>query len=126
MNTRLRPIRAAILLACLAGALALPLQSGEKDKEKSYALLSGSVHSVEGFAISGVPVSVRHQEDRKPRWRAVSDTRGEFALRLPAEAATYEVTTESNEHENQTKTVKVAGTGKETVVVLFRLARKGK
>jgi hypothetical protein len=88
--------------------------------------LSGSVHSADGFALPGVPVSVKRSDDRKPRWRAVSDARGEFALRLPAEAATYEVATESKEHENQSKTVKVAGTDKETVVVLFRLAPKEK
>ncbi|MGH9805297.1 MAG: carboxypeptidase-like regulatory domain-containing protein [Candidatus Acidiferrales bacterium] len=126
MNLRRRIIVVGFLLASLAGAPALPLQGGEKDKGKSYALLSGSVHSAEGFALAGVPVSVRRDDDRKPRWRAVSDTRGEFALRLPSEAATYEVATESKEHKNQTKTVKVAGTDKETVVVLFRLSPKNK
>lgn len=126
MKTILRTITPALLLAFLAAALAVPLQSGEKEKEKSYALLSGSVHSAEGFSLPGVPVSVRREEDRKPRWRAVSDARGEFVLRLPAEPATYEVATESKDHENQTRTVKVAGTDKETVVVLFRLARKSR
>jgi hypothetical protein len=126
MKNSNRMTRIALLLGFLACAFALPLTGADKDKEKSYALLSGSVHSAEGFALTGIPVSVRREEDRKPRWRAVSDARGEFALRLPAEAATYEVATESKEHENQAKTVRVAGTDKETVVVLFRLNRKSK
>lgn len=126
MKSRVQVVLAGTLLFSLAALSAASLEGGEKDKEESYALLSGSVHSAEGFALPGVPVSVRREEDRKPRWRAISDARGEFALRLPAEAATYEVTTESKEHENQTKRVTVAGTPKETVVVLFRLARKSK
>jgi len=126
MNGRLPVVLVGTLLFALAAGTALSLQGDEKEKEKPYALLSGSVHSTEGFALPGVPVSVRREEDRKPRWRAISDARGEFALRLPAEAASYEVATESKEHENQTKKVTVAGTEKETVVVLFRLARKRK
>jgi len=125
MRTGLPTLLIGTLFASLACGTVLPLRSREKEKEKAYALLSGSVHSSEGFAIPGVPVSVRREADRKPRWRAVSDSRGEFAVRLPAEAATYEVTTESKEHENQTKKITVAGTEKETIVVLFRLARKG-
>lgn len=125
MRTALPTLLISTLLASLASWMALPLRGGEKEKEKAYALLSGSIHSSEGFAIPGVPVSVRREADRKPGWRAVSDSRGEFAIRLPAEAATYEVATESKEHENQTKRITVAGTDKETVVVLFRLARKG-
>ena len=124
MRTGLQTLLMSTLLASLACGTALPLRSGEKEKEKPYALLSGSVHSSEGFAIPGVAVSVRREDDRKPRWRAISDSRGEFAIRLPAEAGTYEVTTESKEHENQTKKITVAGTDKETVVVLFRLAHK--
>jgi len=116
--------RFALLALLLVTPLAIS-EAGEKQKEKPYALLQGNVFTAEGFALPGIEVSVKREDDRKAKWRAVSNSRGEFAVRLPAGAATYEVSTHSKQFENQTKTVEVAGGTKESVVVVFRLARKG-
>jgi hypothetical protein len=109
---------AALLLAVL---LCLPASSADKEKN-DHALLMGSVFTSDGLSLPGIRVSVKRKDDKKPRWRAVSDRRGEFALRLPAGAGTYEVTTTSKEFESQTKTVEFRGA--ERVDVFFRLARK--
>lgn len=109
------------LILCLAGTLAGG--GGKKEKEeKPYALLFGSVHTAEGLSLPGIPVSIKRKDDSKPKWHAVSDHRGEFAVRLPAGPGTYEVETHSKEHENQSKSVEVHG--EERVDVLFRLAEK--
>ena len=124
MKSRLFGGAVSFLLAVWLGVSPGLLVAKEKSKEKPYAVLFGTVFTAEGLALPGVPVSVKRKDDRKPKWRAVSDPRGEFAVRLPAEAATYEVSTQSEEHENQTKTVEVVGRQNESVTVLFRLARK--
>jgi len=64
-------------------------------------------------------VSVKRKDDRKPKWQGRTDRRGELALRLPAGRGTYEVTTASKEHDNQTQTVDVYG--EERMDVIFRL-----
>lgn len=113
----------ASLVSILGTLLCLPVLWGaEKEKEEPHALLVGSVFSEEGFSLPGVPVSVKRRDDRKPKWRAISDRRGEFAVRLPTGRGTYEVTTHSRNHENQTKRVEVQD--RERVHVLFRLSRK--
>jgi len=72
--------------------------------------------------LPGVPVSVKRKEDRKPKWRGVTDRRGELAVRLPAGRGTYEVATGSKEHQNETETIEVYG--EERVDVIFRLAAR--
>lgn len=124
MNRRICAVVVTLLMAVWLGASPDLLIAKEKSKEKPFALLFGSVFTAEGLALPGVAVIVKRKDDRKPKWRAVSDSRGEFAVRLPAEAATYEVTTQSKAHENQTKTVEISGRVNETATVIFRLACK--
>lgn len=68
-------------------------------------------------------MTITRKGDKKSKWRVTSDSRGEFAVRLPAGHAVYEVTTQSREHENQRQEVEVQG--EESVTVIYRLARKG-
>jgi hypothetical protein len=110
---------AVLLLAVSPCPSAWP---AEKNKDDSHALLMGSVFTADGLSLPGIKVSVKRKDDKKPRWRAVSDRRGEFALRLPAGTETYEVTAGSKGFESQTKTVEFRGS--ERVDVFFRLARK--
>lgn len=113
-----------LLLALLAMA-SVPFSAlaGKKKKEPApHALLFGSVFTQEGLALPDVPVTVKAKDDRKPRWRAVSDRRGEFAIRVPPGPGTYEVTTQSKDRKNETKTVEVLG--QERVDVFFRLPLK--
>lgn len=114
----LRAFWSLLLLALLS----FPLPASEKPKSKPLALLAGTVFTAEGFSLPGVRLSIKRKSDRKPKWHAVSDRRGEFAVRLPPGPETYEVRAESPGHENQTKTVEFQGA--ERVDVLFRLAPK--
>lgn len=109
------------LLFCF-GLLASHPASSEKKKEEPHALLFGTVFTEDGFALPGIRVSVKRKEAAKAQWHEVSDRRGEFAVRLPPGPATYEVSTHSEEYENQSKTLEVRGT--ERVDVLFRLSVK--
>lgn len=119
----LQSVFGLVLAGLLLGpGLAAAARAPKDTPPEPYALLAGTVLTTEGFSLPGVPVSVKRQGERKPKWRAVSDRRGEFAIRLPVGRATYEVATESRDHENETKTVEVAGD--ERVEVMFRLSAK--
>ncbi|MFQ5777767.1 MAG: hypothetical protein ACE5IP_07140 [Terriglobia bacterium] len=83
-----------------------------------------SVFNEDGFSLPGVRVSVKRKGKRKPKWKGVTDRRGESAVRLPAEPGTYEVTTHSKEFVNETKTVEVRDRGR--VDLFFRLSRATK
>lgn len=82
-------------------------------------MLAGSVHNEAGFSLPGVRIEVRRQGEKKVRWEAVSDVRGEFAVRVPAGPASYVIATASKKHENQKQTVEVLG--HERVELIFRL-----
>lgn len=121
-----RQARGSLLLVfLLTGLLALPSQSSpgpKKHPESHYALLMVSVFTEEGFALPGIAVGIKRQGARKPAWRVVSDRRGECAARLPPGRGTYEVATQSKQHENQTRIVEIYG--EERVDLVLRLSPK--
>jgi hypothetical protein len=41
------------------------------------------VFTDQGFALPGARVRVRRADEKKPKWEATSDRRGEFAVRVP-------------------------------------------
>jgi hypothetical protein len=121
--TRPTRIAASLLLAALLAATASAAPAEKKKKEQEpHALLTGTTFTAEGLSLPEIPLAITRKGDKKPKWRVTSDARGEFAVRLPAGRATYEVATESKEHENQTQEIEVHG--EETVTLVFRLARK--
>lgn len=67
---------------------AAALYSGKK-AEKPYALIAGTVWGPDSFPVPGVPVKIRRAGDKKARWELISDSRGEFAQRVPAGKAEY-------------------------------------
>lgn len=120
---------ALLLTVAVAGLLALtafgsPAPAADKAKKKAHAVLFVSVFNEDGFSLPGVRLSVKRKGERKPKWKGVTDRRGEAAVRLPAEPGTYEVTTHSKKFVNETKTVEMSG--QERVDIFFRLSRRKK
>ncbi|MGE5647884.1 MAG: carboxypeptidase-like regulatory domain-containing protein [Acidobacteriota bacterium] len=77
-----------------------------------------------GLALPGAEVELtraaQNQPDRKfKKMKATSDSRGEFAFRVPPDAADYKVTVRANGYEAQEKPVSVAGEVR--MDVFFRL-----
>ena len=62
-----------------------------KDKEKPYALLAGTVWGPDDRPVYGVKVRIRRAGQKKAKWEQYSDRRGEFFQRLPAGQADYVV-----------------------------------
>jgi hypothetical protein len=81
----------AFLLACLSVFLILstvslgrqPAQSGD------YALIFGTVWSPDDHPLAGVRVKIRRAGEKKARWEAYSNRRGEFAQRVPVGKQEY-------------------------------------
>ena len=109
MTTKKRPgrfyLRVLTVLAiggfCLAGGLTPAAWAAKKKKDKppdaatvaSPAILAGSIFTGVGFALPGaeVLISLDGAASSKQRWKAVSDARGEFFVRLPPGPAKYNV-----------------------------------
>lgn len=82
----------------LVGCLILPSRpqlhaapGKDRDKDKAYGLIFGTVWGPDDRPIYGVPVKIRLAKDKpkKVRWELYSDHHGEFAQRVPAGDADY-------------------------------------
>jgi len=79
---------ASWLLLCVAGGLAVsaaapPAGQQSESAAKDYALIYGTVWGPDDRPVAGVPITIRRSSDDKPKWKLVSDRRGEFAQRVP-------------------------------------------
>ena len=63
-----------------------------------------TVFSEQGFALPGARVRVRRADEKKFRWEAMSDRRGELAVRVPQDAD-YEMTVEARGYKAQSQKV---------------------
>jgi hypothetical protein len=93
------------VLACPALALPFPQedkttpqetgkapQQAEKKKlpqEKRYALLFGTAYGPDDRPLYGVKITIRREGKNHKTWELISDHRGEFAQRVPADASDY-------------------------------------
>ena len=126
----LRRLLTAPLLLLLLGSTVPPLQAalqpGDQEKEKEEkkqspeAVIFGTVFSKEGFALRGIKVTAQHKDADKPKWKTVTDARGEFVIRLPRASGEYEIRTAAKKLQNQSKTIILEGA--EKLNLLFRLA----
>jgi hypothetical protein len=86
--TRRRWVRLVASLA--AWLLWLPVCPSEASGGSApYALIFGTVWSPDNRPVYGVRVKLRRADEKKFRWEASSDHRGEFAIRVPAAKADY-------------------------------------
>lgn len=81
---------AVLMLACTCAAVAAPPPSPQaKPPVKDYALIYGTVWLANDTPAAGIPVTIRRADDKKPKWQLVSDSRGEFAQRVPPGTQDY-------------------------------------
>lgn len=68
-----------------------PQHGKDKDKDKPYALIFGTVWGPDDRPLYGVTVKIRRASDKpkKVRWELYSDHHGEFAQRVPAGESDY-------------------------------------
>src|ERR1044071_5597410 len=61
----------------------------KKKQEKPYALIFGTAYGPDDRPLYGVKITVRREGKKHGSWELISDHRGEFAQRVPAEASYY-------------------------------------
>lgn len=65
------------------------LQSASQAPKKDYALIYGTVWGADEHPQAGVRITIRQASGKKAKWELVSDSRGEFAQRVPAGGQDY-------------------------------------
>ncbi|HET9836736.1 MAG TPA: hypothetical protein VFR84_00785 [Candidatus Angelobacter sp.] len=61
----------------------------KKPQEKPYGLIFGTAYGPDDRPLYGVTITIRREGKKHSTWELVSDHRGEFAQRVPADAADY-------------------------------------
>ena len=106
-----------------SGAPAQDSSSSKPGKKKySHAddfLILGTVFNEKALAFPGVELRLRKEGQKKYKWQAYTNSRGEFALRVP-QGSNYEVLAHVKGFVDQTRTIEAKGGGNEETVV-FRL-----
>ena len=89
-------------------------------------LIIGTVFTDKALAFPGVRLRVRRSTERKFRWETYTNSRGEFAIRVP-QGAEYEMVIIAKGFTNQSKTVSAkSGISEDNVVFQMQPATGGK
>jgi hypothetical protein len=77
------------------------------DKKKATLgfLIIGTVFDERALSFPGVQVRIRRMDQKKFRWETYTDSRGEFAVRVP-EGFDYEVLVRAKHYQDQSKSVR--------------------
>jgi hypothetical protein len=86
-------------------------------------LVRGTVFTPEGLALPGAELRIRRVAEKKFRWQAVSNSRGDFAVRVKM-GADYEVMVRAKGYQEQSLPVD-AKTGDRFKDLVFRMQQQG-
>ena len=108
-------------------AQAAPAAAAQSNAKKySHAqdfLIKGTVFSDKALAFPGVKVQVKRAGEKKFRWETYSNSRGEFAVRVP-QGADYELVVHNKGFADQTRPID-AKTGDSQDGIVFRMEPSG-
>lgn len=114
--TRIGSKLCALLICFLLCVPALIAAKKEKRKEAAqpFALIAGTVYRPPGFALAGAgvviePISSEAPDVKLKKIEAVTDARGEWAVRIPPVPATWRVGVKMNGYRPEQRSVSVAG-----------------
>lgn len=100
----------------------------EKPKKQKYShandfLIIGTVFDPRGYAFPGVQLKIRRSSEKKIRWNDYTNSRGEFAVRVP-QGSEYEMVVHARGFEDQTRDLD-AKTGVSEARLVFRMEPGG-
>jgi hypothetical protein len=106
-----------------------PASSSSKHSRSSHAndfLIIGTVFTDKAYAFPGVHLRVRRSTEKKFRWETYTNSRGEFAIRVP-QGAEYEIVVVTKGFTDQSKTISAkSGISEDSVVFEMQPAAGGK
>ena len=100
----------------------------EKPQKQRYShandfLIIGTVFDPKGYAFPGAELRVRRTNEKKYRWECYTNSRGEFAVRVP-QGTDYEMVIRAKGFADQTKALD-AKTGVSEARIVFRMEPAG-
>lgn len=124
-------IGSSVLLFLISlAACAVMVEAAQKSKgQLAYSVVGGTVFRESGLSLAGATVTifvepVAGAKGKPKALTAVSDSRGEFAFRVPPVAAKYVVSAVMKGRSSETQTVAVAA--EERIDVTFTLREESK
>ena len=101
-----------------------PVASPGKPVTKKYShaddfLIRGTVFTDKGFSFPGAQLRIRRSTERKFRWETYTNSRGDFAIRVPR-GSDYQIVVRSEHFNEQTRTVNAKSGAREENMV-FRM-----
>lgn len=105
--------------------------SSSKDKNQKYShandfLIRGTVFTEKALAFPDVQLRIRRSGEKKFRWEDRTNSRGEFAIRVP-QGIQYEMVAHAKDFADQIRTIDARnGAGENNVVFRLEPAKKGK
>jgi|ERR1700722_4925756 len=82
-------------------------------------LILGTVFDSKGYAFAGVELRIRRSKEKKYRWDSYTNSRGEFAVRVP-QGSDYEMVIHAKGFEDQTRALD-AKTGVSEARIVFHM-----
>ena len=117
------------MLVCVLATARVPgTADGDEKQNNSHAhdfVIFADVYTVHGFALPGAKVRVRRSDERKFRWEAISDTRGELGVRVK-QGAEYELTIEARGFKAQTRKIDARAGNREELTIQMEPSTGGK
>jgi hypothetical protein len=106
-----------------------PSSSSAKPAEKKYThqnefLIHGTVFNEKALSFAGVPLKIRRVGDKKFHWKTNTNSRGEFAVRVP-QGTEYELVVHLKGFTEQTRTVNAKDAGTDEVLVFRMTPQRG-
>jgi hypothetical protein len=103
-------------------------QASEKPQKQRYShandfLITGTVFDPKGYAFPGAKLRVRRSNEKKYRWESYTNSRGEFAVRVP-QGTDYEMVIRAKGFADQTRALD-AKTGVSEARIVFRMESAG-
>jgi hypothetical protein len=102
--------------------------ASEKPKKEKYShandfLIIGTIFDPKGYAFPGVELKIRRSTEKKFRWNDYTNSRGEFAVRVP-QGTVYEMVVHIKKFADQTREVNAkSGLGEARIV--FQMEPEG-
>ena len=96
----------------------------EKSQKQKYShandfLIIGTIFDPKGYAFAGVELRIRRSHEKKYRWDSYTNSRGEFAVRVP-QGSDYEVVIHAKGFADQTRALE-AKTGVSEARIVFHM-----
>ncbi len=108
-----------------------PASAPEKPVKRRYShandfLIHGTVFTDKGLSFPGAQLRIRRSTEKKFRWESYTNSRGDFAIRVP-QGSDYEIVVRSKHFSEQTRTVDAKiGAREENIVFRMELAPESK